>query len=151
MAANPDFKELFLALSGEQVEFIVVGAHAVMIHTEPRYTKGLDVWIRPTAENARRAHRALATFGAPLHDLNVDDLATTGTIFQIGIAPNRIDIVTSIDAVSFDEAWPRRLQRTYDGVPIATLSVEDLITNKTAVGRPQDLIDVAKLEKLQKG
>ena len=150
MAANPDFKDLFLALSAEQVEFIVVGAHAVMVHTEPRFTKDLDVWIRPTFVNAERAHRALTVFGAPPHELTVEDLRTPGTIFQIGLAPNRIDILTSIEAVSFDEAWLRRLERSYDAVPIATLSVEDLITNKRAVGRPQDLIDVDKLVKASK-
>lgn len=150
MAANPDFKDLFVALSAERVEYIVVGAHAVMVHTEPRYTKDLDVWVRPTRDNAERAHRALASFGAPMHDLSVDDLHVPGTIFQIGIAPNRIDVLTSIEAVSFDDAWSRRLERTYDGVPISTLSVDDLITNKRAVGRPQDLIDVDKLVKASK-
>lgn len=147
MAANPDFKDLFVALSAELADFIVVGAHAVMVHTEPRYTKDLDVWVRPTRENAERVHRALGAFGAPVDDLTVNDLAIPGTIFQIGMAPNRIDIVTSIDAVSFETAWDKRLQRSYDGVPIAMLSVEDLITNKKAVGRPQDLIDVEKLTK----
>lgn len=148
MAANPDFKDLFLAFSAEQVDFIVVGAHAVMVHTEPRYTKDLDVWVRASADNAQRTYRALAAFGAPLHELTVQDLETPGTIFQIGLAPNRIDILTSIKGVAFDEAWPRRLQRSYDGVPIATLSLQDLITNKKAVGRPQDLLDLAKLAKL---
>lgn len=149
MAANPDFKELFAALYDEQVEFIVVGAHAVMVHTEPRYTKDLDVWVRPTEANAARVFRALARFGAPLADLTVADLAAEGTVFQMGMAPNRIDIITSIEAVRFDDAWPRRLVRSYDGVPISTLSVEDLVTNKIAVGRPQDLIDVNKLKLLQ--
>lgn len=147
MAANPDFKELFAALCAEQAEFIVVGAHAVMVHTEPRFTKDLDVWIRPTPENAKRVYRALSTFGAPLDDLTEQDLATEGTVFQIGIAPNRIDLLTSIEAVTFGDAWPRRLQRTYDGIPIATLAVVDLIANKRAVGRPQDLIDVERLER----
>ena len=145
MAANPDFKELFVALSDEKADFIVVGAHAVMVHTEPRYTKDLDVWVRPTPDNAERTYRALGRFGAPLDDLTEKDLASPGTIFQIGMAPNRIDIITSIEAVTFASAWERRLLRSYDGVPIAMLSVEDLITNKKAVGRPQDLIDVDKL------
>ncbi len=146
MAANPDFKDLFVALSDEQVDFIVVGAHAVMVHTEPRFTKDLDVWARPTTENAERCHRALGAFGAPLDDLTVEDLASPGTIFQIGMAPNRIDIITSIEAVEFAGAWERRLLRSYDGVPISMLSIEDLIVNKKAVGRPQDLIDLSKLQ-----
>src|SRR5690242_1720371 len=105
MATNQDFKDLFVALSARNAEFIVVGAHAVMVHTEPRYTKDLDVWVRPTLENAERVYRALQDFGAPLANLAPNDLATPGTVFQIGIAPNRIDILTAIDGVQFDDAW----------------------------------------------
>lgn len=93
MATNPDFKDLFSALCDAGAEFIVVGAHAVMYFTEPRYTKDLDVWIRPTRPNAEKVHRALTSFGAPMSDLTVEDLAGPGTIFQIGVAPNRIDIL----------------------------------------------------------
>jgi hypothetical protein len=147
MATNPDFKDLLSALCAEGAEFIIVGAHAVMFHTVPRYTKDLDVWVRPAPENAARVHRALRAFGAPMADLTVEDLASPGTIFQIGIAPNRVDVLTSIDAVTFEEAWPRRVASTYGGVPIALLSVEDLLTNKRAAGRRQDLLDVEQLEK----
>jgi hypothetical protein len=146
MATNPDFRDLLSALSAEGAEFLIVGAHAVMLYTAPRYTKDLDIWVRPTPENAARAHRALAAFGAPMADLTVDDLATPGTIFQIGIAPNRVDILTAIEAVTFEEAWARRVSSAYGGVPIALLSLEDLLTNKRAVGRRQDLLDVEKLE-----
>jgi hypothetical protein len=104
-----------------------------------------------SALSAERVYRALRTFGAPLADLTPDDLATPGTIFQIGVAPNRIDLLTSIDAVSFEEAWPRRSASTYGGVPIAILSVDDLLTNKRAVGRKQDLLDVERLENPEAG
>jgi hypothetical protein len=146
MAANPDFKDLFAALCDQQVEYIVVGAHAVMIFTEPRYTKDLDVWVRPTPDNAARAFRALQAFGAPLADLTEADLATPGVVFQIGIPPNRIDIITKIDGVEFADAWPRRVESTYDGVAIALLSLQDLIQNKRASGRQQDLLDLERLE-----
>jgi hypothetical protein len=146
MATNPDFKDLFAALSAKQAEFIIVGAHAAMLYTEPRYTKDLDVWVRPTLENAARVRSALEAFGAPLADLTVEDLATPGVVFQIGVAPNRIDVLTAIDGVSFDDAWPRRTLSNYGGVEIALLSLDDLIVNKRAAGRPQDLLDVAKLE-----
>jgi hypothetical protein len=146
MSTNPDFKDLFSALCDEGAEFIVVGAHAVMFYTEPRYTKDLDVWIRPTPANAERSLRALARFGAPMSDLTVADLSTVGTIFQIGVAPNRIDIITGIEAVDFEGAWGRRVSSTYGGVPISLLSIDDLLVNKRAVGRPQDQLDVAKLE-----
>jgi hypothetical protein len=146
MATNPDFRDLFAALSDARADFIVVGAHAVMIYTEPRYTKDLDVWVRPTPENAVRVFQALGVFGAPLGDLRVEDMATEGVVFQIGIAPNRIDLLTAIDGVSFEEAWQRRRQSQYAGIPISLLSRDDLIRNKRATGRPQDLIDLAKLE-----
>lgn len=93
----------------------------------------------------------LSAFGAPLQELTIDDLATLGTVLQIEVAPNRIDILTSIEAVSFEDAWPRLLPRTYGGVPIATLSINDLITTRTAAGRPQDLIDLAELTQAKKG
>jgi hypothetical protein len=146
MATNQDFKDLFVALSSHNAEFIVVGAHAVMVHTEPRYTKDLDVWIRPTLENAQRVYEALHDFGAPLANLTPHDLATPGTVFQIGVAPNRIDVLTAIDGVQFDEAWSRRSVGNYGGVAISLLSLDDLIANKRAAGRPQDLLDLAKLE-----
>jgi hypothetical protein len=151
MAANPDFRDLFSALSTAGAEFLVVGGHAVMFHTVPRFTKDIDVWVRPTQENARRVYDALRAFGAPMSDLTVADLATVGTIFQIGLAPNRIDVLTSIESVEFEGAWQRRVSTTYGGVPIHVLSIEDLLTNKRAVGRPQDLLDVALLERRAHG
>jgi hypothetical protein len=146
MPANPDFKDLFAALCDQKADFLVVGAHAVMIFTEPRYTKDLDVWVRPAPDNAARVYRALELFGAPLAELTVEDLSTPGVVFQIGVAPNRIDVITKIDGVEFADAWPRRVESFYDGVPIALLSLPDLIANKTAAGRPQDLLDLERLQ-----
>jgi hypothetical protein len=150
MPANPDFRDLLSELSAAGAEFIVVGAHAVMFYTEPRYTKDFDVWVRPTPENAKRVRAALAAFGAPLADLSEDDLASPGTIFQIGVEPNRIDVITSIEAVAFEAAWTRRVPSTYGGVPISLLALEDLIVNKTHVGRDQDKLDVQKLERARR-
>jgi len=146
MATNPDFRDLFSALSAEGADFIVVGAHAVMFHAAPRYTKDLDVWVRPTRDNATRVWRALHAFGAPMSDLTEQDLAVPGTIFQIGVAPNRIDVLTSIDGVEFDAAWSRVSSTTYGGVPIRVLGLEDLIANKKKVGRLQDQIDLENLQ-----
>ena len=148
--SNRDFKDLFSALSAADAKFIVVGAHAVMLYTVPRYTKDLDVWVEPTPENAGRVHTALVAFGAPMSDLSVDDLAVPGTIFQMGVEPNRIDVVTSIDGVEFTDAWGRTTPSTYDGVPIRILGIADLLTNKKLVNRDQDRIDVAKLEAEQR-
>jgi len=146
MGANPDFKELFAALCDQKAEFIVVGAHAVMVHTEPRYTKDLDIWVRPTPDNAKRVFAALRIFGAPLWDLTEQDLCTKGVVFQIGIEPNRIDILTAIDGVEFEDAWERKLQSLYDQVPINLLSIQDLIQNKSITNRKQDLIDLENLK-----
>src|SRR5438132_837360 len=142
MATNPDFKDLLSALNDAGADFLVVGAHAVMLYTSPRYTKDLDLWTRPSRENASKVRGALAAFGAPVGDLSEDDLSSEGTIFQIGIAPNRIDIITSVDALEFGSCYERAITTTYGGVPIRVLSVEDLLKNKKAVGRTQDLLDV---------
>ncbi len=151
MPANPDFRDLFAELSAANAEFLVVGAHAVMFYTVPRYTKDLDVWVRPTRSNARRVHRALEAFGAPLGELSIEDLATSGTIFQMGIAPNRIDILTGIEGVEFADAWDRRVASSYGEVAIHLLSREDLLVNKRIVGRTQDLLDVENLERVSPG
>jgi hypothetical protein len=144
---NPDFAEMLSELSAAGVEFLIVGAHALAAHGIPRATGDLDIWIRPTPANAERAFAALARFGAPLTDLTVEDLTREGTVFQIGVPPARIDILTSITGVAFDEAWPRRLVTfVAPKLEAPVLGREDLLRNKRAVGRPQDLADVAWLE-----
>lgn len=145
MASNRDFEEMFSALSDAGVDFLVIGAHAVMFYSEPRYTKDLDIWVRPTRANAERVFAALASFGAPLADLSVDDLSVPGTVFQIGVAPNRIDITTSIEGVDFARAWPSRVAATYGSTPIQILGKRQLRENKRATGRPQDLLDLERL------
>jgi len=144
---NRDFVELLSAFNDHEVEYLVVGAHALAAHGHVRATKDLDVWIRPSDTNAAKAHRALAAFGAPLSELSVDDLTNEGTIFQIGVAPVRIDILTHIDGISFDEAWPARLSTRVGGIEASVLSREHLIRNKRASGRLQDLADLERLER----
>lgn len=144
---NQDFVDLLRAFSDHDVEYIVVGAHALAAHGHVRATKDLDVWIHATSENSARAYRALATFGAPLSQLTEEDLATPGTIFQIGVDPLRIDILTRIDGLEFAEAWKSRVSTSFGGVKTAVLSRADLIRNKRASGRLQDLADVEQLEK----
>jgi hypothetical protein len=148
---NPDFEDLLAALNDAGAEYLVVGAHALAAHGHPRASKDLDVWVHATADNAERTYRALASFGAPLDDLRVDDLSTAGTVFQIGVEPVRIDIVTSIDGVDFEEAWPDRMSVEYGDQPVSVISRKHLIQNKKAAGRPQDLADVDALEKLDQG
>ena len=143
---NQDLIDLLRAFGDHRVEYLVVGAHALAAHGHVRATKDLDVWIRATPENAARAYRALAAFGAPLSDLTEGDLATPGTVFQIGVAPVRIDILTHIDGVEFDEAWEARVSASFGPVASQVLSREHLIRNKRASGRLQDLADLERLE-----
>lgn len=146
---HPDFKDLLSELNAQRVEYLVVGAHALAAHGHVRATKDMDVWIRPTLENARRTMAALAAFGAPLHGTTLDDFVSPDFVLQIGVAPVRIDLLTSITAVEFDEAWPARLQTIFDGEPVGVLSRQHLIQNKSATGRPQDLADVHFLKTMR--
>lgn len=147
---SPDFKDLLSEFSARGVEYLVVGAYALAAHGRVRATGDLDVWVRPEAGNSKRVMEALRAFGAPLHDLSTEDLSRPGTVFQIGVAPLRIDVLTGIDAVEFDEAWPSRLMTRFAGVAVPVLSVQHLIRNKRAVGRAQDLADLEWLEKSAK-
>jgi len=147
MAINRDFRDLFSSFVDADVRFLVVGAHAVIHYTVPRYTKDLDLWIDPTPENALRAYQALADFGAPLQGVSFEDLQTPGVVLQIGIEPNRVDVLTEVEALSFEDAWEHREPSTYGEVAIFLLSLDDLILNKRAVGRLQDQIDLERLEK----
>ena len=115
---NPDFKDMLLALSDARIDFLLVGAYAVAAHGHPRATGDLDLWVRPDAETAPKVYRVLADFGAPLHDLTVNDLATPGMVFQIGVEPSRIDILTAITGVAFDDAWENRLFIELDDIKL---------------------------------
>lgn len=143
---NPDFRDMLSALSDEQAEFLVVGAYAVAVHGVPRATADLDLWVRPSAANAARVWQALARFGAPMSSLGLEDLQAAGVVVQIGVAPRRIDLLTSIDGVEFDDAWANRRDVEVEGLRVPVIGRRHLITNKRAVGRPQDLADVARLE-----
>lgn len=147
MGFNPDFRDLLSAFADCGVRFLVVGAYAVTHYTAPRFTKDLDIWIDPTAENAARAWKALAAFGAPLAGVSPADLSRPGMILQIGVPVNRIDVLTSVQALDFGECWKRRDPGRYADVTVHYLSRADLIRNKTSVGRPQDLLDVARLKR----
>ena len=148
MAVNPDFRDLFAALNGEGAEFLIVGAHALAIHGAPRFTKDLDVWVRPTEENAKKVFQALRAFGAPLENLSISDLHTPDVMFQIGIAPNRIDLLTAIDGVDFETSWAHRLEHPYGDQRVWIIGKAELIQNKVATGRPQDLVDVTSLRNI---
>ena len=143
---NPDFKDMLLALSDAKIDFLLVGAYAVAAHGHPRATGDLDLWVRPDAKTAPKVYRVLADFGAPLHDLTVDDLATPGMVFQIGVEPSRIDILTAISGVAFNDAWKNRLSIELDDIKLSVIGRDDLIVNKRACGRPKDIADAESLD-----
>lgn len=144
-AVNPDFVALLRELSTAGARYLIVGAYALSYHARPRATGDLDIWVEPTPENAARVHRALLAFGAPLADLTEGDLARPDLVYQIGVAPRRVDILTTATGLTFSDAWERREEAPFGDVTCAFLGREDLIRNKRAVGRPRDLADLEDL------
>jgi hypothetical protein len=140
-----DFVEMLSELSAAGVDFIVVGAHALTAHGIPRATGDLDIWIRPSPDNAERTLDALRCFGAPLSDLTSDDLTRPDTVFKMGIPPARIDILSGITGVTFEDAWSRRILVDVAGLNVPVLSTDDFIANKRLVGHPKDRADLALL------
>jgi hypothetical protein len=143
---NSDFEELLSIFNKNGVRYLIVGGHAVMLYTEPRYTKDLDVWIEASTENAERVYRALLAFGAPLAGLTVSDFAEEGSFYQMGIPPARVDILMSIDGVTFAEAWPNRQESKLGNAQAWFIGRRELIRNKRTVGRHIDLHDAELLE-----
>ena len=146
---NADFKEIISAFNSASVEYMVVGAYAVAAHGIPHATGDIDLWVRRSGSNAERVWRALSEFGAPLDRFTVGDFTAPDTIVQFGVVPNRIDILTSIEAVEFEDAWPERLQVTMDGIEMNVVGRNHLLRNKRAVGRPQDIADAERLTRLR--
>jgi hypothetical protein len=145
MEINSDYRDLLQNLNAAGVRYLIVGAYAVMIHTEPRYTKDFDIWIEPEPANAHALYRALAEFGAPVDEIAPEDLAQPDTCYQIGVSPVRIDILTSIGGLEFAGAWERRMIVDFDGVPASVLGRDDILAAKRFAGRPQDKLDVDTL------
>jgi hypothetical protein len=136
-------------LSDEGVKFLLVGAYALAVHGYPRATKDIDFFVWADSENAAKLLRALARFGTPIKDLSVADFASEGSVFQIGVGPRRIEILTRIDGVTFPEAYARRLTVSLECIDVPVISREDLIANKRASGRTQDLADIERLMRLR--
>jgi hypothetical protein len=142
-----DFEELLACLIRHGVEFVVVGAHALAHHAKPRYTKDLDLFVEPTAANARRIVAALEEFGFGGIGIEAEDFDRPGRILQLGTPPNRVDLMTSIDGVTFAEVWRSRVTGKYGQAVVPYIGYEALIRNKTASGRPQDLADLQILKR----
>lgn len=145
MFVNSDFTDLLRLFNANSVRYLVIGGYAVVQYAEPRFTKDLDLWISTDASNAISVYAALRAFGAPLSDLTEADFAEEGYFYQMGVPPVRVDILMGIPGVAFEEAWQRRLQIDFDGLPVSFISRQDLITAKLASGRPQDILDAEQL------
>ena len=148
---NRDYHDMLSAFRDEGGEYLVVVAYALAAHGLPRATGDIDLWIRATPENAARVWRALGRFGAPLAGISAADFTVAETAFQIGVAPKRVDILTSIEAVSFDDAWPARKEVEIEDLRVPILSRSHLVANKKALGRPKDLGDIEWLEERDTG
>jgi hypothetical protein len=142
---NPDFVDLLRAFIAADVRFLIVGAYALALYGKPRATGDLDVWIEATPDNAVRVMRALAAFGAPLADVSVDDFSREGVIYQIGVPPGRIDILTELTGLTFAEAWPGRMRRPFGEIEVDFIGRDAFIRNKRATGRMKDLADLEDL------
>lgn len=143
---NPDFTDLLRAFVAADVRFLVVGAYALALYGRPRATGDLDVWIDATPDNAPRVMRALAEFGAPTAEINEEDFSRPGIVYQIGVAPGRIDILTELTGITFAEAWSDRLQRPFGDLDVDFIGRAAFIRNKRALGRLKDLADVEGMQ-----
>ena len=145
----PDWNELISLLSSHRVRFLIVGAHALAASGRPRATQGLDIFVEPTSENAERLGAALAAFGFPALASEAHRFAEPDRMATLGRPPLRIDVMSSITGVSFEDAWRGRLQATLDGLEVGFLGRDELIVNKRASGRPKDLADLALLAEIE--
>jgi hypothetical protein len=144
---NSDYKDMLQVLLDNGVKFLLVGAYAMGAHGYPRSTGDIDIWVEPSPDNSRRVYLALAQFGAPLGEVDEATFVKPDVVFQIGVAPRRIDIMSSVSGVEFDEAYRHRQTVEIEGMPIPILSYDDLVRNKRATGRDKDRLDADRLEK----
>jgi len=145
MEAQRDFKELLELLNAHAVECVLVGAHALAFHGVPRYTGDMDIYINPTAENAKRVMNVLGAFGFGSLGLSDKEFSRPDKVVQLGFPPVRIDLVTSISGVSWEEASANMVDGEYGNVPVKFLGREELVKNKRAIGRKKDLADLEAL------
>ena len=144
---NSDFKELLQILGNYKVEYLVVGGYAVIHHSQPRYTKNIEIWLHPSEENVSRLMKAFREFGIPLIDITPEDFTHPKVQYSIGVAPCLIDFLTSIPGLSFEPCWDNRVTCSENGYPIFYLGKQDLITSKQTAGRLQDLADIDELNR----
>jgi hypothetical protein len=142
---NPDFVDLLRAFAGAEVRFLVVGAYALALYDRPRAAPDLDLWVEPSAANARRVMQALRAFGAPLDEVSEADFARPGIVLELGLPPRRIDLMTELSGLGFDEAWSDRVRARMGPCEVDFIGKSSLIKNKRAAGRGKDLLDLESL------
>lgn len=145
MILQKDWKEFIELLNSENVDYLIVGAHALAFHGEPRATGDIDFWIRISPENAQRVARAVSRFGFPDLGFDAEGFQKEDQVFMLGRPPLRIDILTTISGVGFDEAWEQKVEAVWHGLPVRFISRDLYIQNKRAVGRRKDLGDLDRL------
>lgn len=146
MRLDRDFSEFIACCVARDVRFLIVGGYAVAAHGHPRYTKDLDVWTWVDPDNAQKLIDALGDFGFGSLELTPADFLEADSVVQLGYPPKRIDILTTVDGLTFEDCYPERVTITIDGVPVPFIDLGNLRRNKAAAGRPQDLADLAALE-----
>ena len=149
MRIEKDFKEFLELLNRKKAKYLIVGGFAFSFHGEPRYTKDIDFFVESSSENALKIISAINAFWEKDSGLKTGDLEKKGMIIQMGYPPIRIDILTSIDAIDFSEAWKNRVTANYGDIPAFFISLDDLISNKRACGRERDILDMKFLEKIK--
>ena len=143
---NNDYKEMLQILSANDVKFLLVGAYAMAAYGHPRATGDIDIWVWATAQNSGKIYNSLKQFGAPLAQINQDSFTEEGIVFQVGVAPRRIDILSRIDGVDFEDAYEKRRITDIDGIAVPLISRQHLIKNKLATGRKKDELDAEQLK-----
>jgi hypothetical protein len=144
---NEDYKEILQIFIDNKIEFLVVGAYALGVYGWPRATGDIDLWVMASPQNSRNVYNSLAQFGAPTEQINEKTFCEQGIVFQIGVAPRRIDVITKIDGVDFQQAWATRQEFIIDGLKVPFISKQDLIKNKESTGREKDMLDAKQLRK----
>jgi hypothetical protein len=143
---NPDFVDLLRAFADANVRFLIVGAYALAVHGRPRATGDLDIWIDATPENAPRVMEALSAFGAPLAEIREADFVRPGVVYQMGVPPGRIDILTELTGLTFEQAWPSRIRRPFGEIEVDFIDRTSFLRNKRATGRLKDLSDIEGMD-----
>ena len=146
MQIASDYIDLLRILNKHKVKYLIVGAYAVIYYTEPRYTKDLDIWVQPDSENAERVYRALKEFGAPLKDIEPSSFTDKSLVYQMGVAPVRVDILMGLPMIEFDQAWKHKKITTFDDIKVNIIGIDELIYSKKTAKRPTDLVDIESLQ-----